>query len=55
MKLYNSLVLPILDYGSPVTVEAISLTECRKELNKEQRSAMLKATGCVSSTSTESL
>ena len=53
MKLYNSLVLPILDYGSPVTVEAI--TECSKEFNKVQRSAMLKATGCVSSTSTESL
>ena len=52
MKLY-SLVLAILDYGSPVTVEAI--IECSKEFNKVQRSAILKATGCVSSTSTESL
>ena len=53
MKMYKALVLPILEYGSPVTVGAI--TECCKEFNKVQRSAMLKATGCVSSTSTETL
>ena len=51
MKLYKALAMPILEYGSPVTVGAI--TECCKEFNKVQRSAMLKATGCVSSTSTE--
>ena len=53
MKLYSSLVLPIMEYGAPVTVGAI--TECCKEFNKVQRSAMLKATVCVMTTSTESL
>ena len=53
MKMYKALVLPILEYGSPVTVGAIN--ECCKEFNKVQRSAMLVATGCVSSTSTETL
>ena len=42
-----------MEYGAPVTVGAI--TECSKEFNKVQRAAMLKATGCVRSTSTESL
>ena len=52
MKLYDLLVLPSLGYGSSVTVEAI--TECSKEFNKVQSSVMLKATRCVSSTSTNS-
>ena len=42
-----------MEYGAPVTVGAI--TECCKEFNEVQRSAMLKATGCVRTTSTESL
>ena len=53
MKLYSSLVLPIMEYGAPVTVGAIP--DCCKEFKKVQRSAMLKATGCVRTTSTESL
>ena len=53
MKRYSSLVLQITEYGAPVTVGAI--TERCKEFNKEQRSATLNATGCVRSTSTESL
>ena len=53
MGLYRSLVLPVVEYGAPVWVSAA--TEGCKEFGKIQRSAMLKASGCLNSTSTEAL
>ena len=53
MRLYRALVLPILDYSSPVLVSATD--ECCKEFGKVQRSAMLKASGSLNSTSTDTL
>ena len=53
MRLYNALVLPIMDFGAPVI--ASSLEECSKEFGKVQRFAMLKASECMNSTSTETL
>ena len=53
MRLYRALVLPTLDYGSPVLVSATD--ECCKEFGKVQRSATLKASGSLNSTSTDTL
>ena len=53
MKLYRALVLPVIEYGSPLIVSA--LTDCCKEFEKVQRSAMLKASGCLRNTSTHTL
>lgn len=53
MKLYKALVLPVMEYGTSATVSA--LTESCREFGKVQRSAMLKASGCLNSTSTETL
>ena len=53
MRLYRSFVLPVVEYGAPVWVSAV--TEGCKEFGKIQRSAMLKASGCLNSTSTEAL
>ena len=53
MRLYRTLVLPILDYGSPVLVSATD--ECCQEFGKVQRSAMLKASRSLNSTSTDTL
>ena len=41
MRLYRSLVLPVVEYGAPVRVSAVT-EEC-EEFGKIQRSAMLKA------------
>ena len=53
VRLYKSLVLPTMDYGlaalSTVTDKA------SKELNQVQRAALLKATGCLSNSSTEAV
>ena len=49
MKLYEALVLPVLDFGA--TVITSSLTECSNEFGKVQRCAMLKSSGCRNSTS----
>ena len=51
MRFYKALVLPIMEYGTPVTVAAIE--ESCKELGKVHRSAMIKASGCLNSTSIE--
>ena len=53
LKLYNALVLPVMDFGVPMTVTATS--ECITEMGKVQRAAMLKASGCLNSTSTDAL
>ena len=53
MRLYKALILPVLEYGDPVYVPAME--ECSKEFGKVQRCAMLKASGCLSSSSTEAL
>ena len=53
VRLYNALVLPVMDFGVPVTVTAAS--ECITEMGKVQRAAMLKASGCLNSTSTDAL
>ena len=53
LRLYNALVLPVMDYGVAVAVTAIS--ECITEMGKVQRAAMLKASGCMNSTSTDAL
>ena len=53
LRLYKALVLPVMDYGSPVTVGAIE--ESCKVFGKVHRSAMIKASGCLNSTSTETL
>ena len=53
LRLYKALVLPVMEYGSPVTVGAIE--ESCKEFGKVHRSAMIKASGCLNSTSTETL
>ena len=51
MRLYNALVGPVMDYGAAVLVTA----QTAKEMGKIQREAMLKASGCLSSTSTDAL
>ena len=43
MRLYKALVLPIMEYGTPVTVAAID--ESCKEFGKVHSSAMIKASG----------
>ena len=53
MKLYKSLVLPIMDYGASVLATATD--KATQQFGTVQRSAMLKASGCVSSTSTETM
>ena len=53
MRLYRSLVLPVIEYGAPVWVAAV--TEGCNEFGKIQRSAVLKASGCLNSTSTAAL
>ena len=53
MRLYEALVLPVLDFGAAVITS--SLAECSKEFGKVQRCAMLKASGCRDSTSTDVL
>ena len=53
MKLYRSLVLPIMEYGVAVTVGSVD--ESSKEFGKIHRAAMIKASGCLNSTSTEAL
>ena len=53
MRLYRSHVLPVAEYGAPVWVSAV--TEGCKEFGKIQRSAMLMASGCLISTSSEAL
>ena len=53
MRLYEALVLPVLDFGAAVITS--SLAECSKEFGKVQRCAMLKASGCRDSTSTNVL
>ena len=45
MKLYKSLMLPAMDYGTAAFVTATDLAQ--KEFGKVQRSALLKATGCM--------
>ena len=52
-RLYRSLVLPVVENGDPVWVSAA--TEGCKEFREIQRSAMLKATGCLRSMNTEAL
>ena len=42
-RLYRLLVLPVVEYGAPVWVSAV--TERCMEFGKIQRSAMLKASG----------
>ena len=53
MRLYRALVVPLFDYAAAVLVFAQD--ECVREFGKVQRTAMLKASGCLSSTSTEAL
>ena len=53
MKLYKSLVLPIMDYGASVLATATD--KATQQFVTVQRSAMLKASGCISSTSTETM
>ena len=53
MKLYNALVLPVIEYGAWVIVSA--LPECSREFDEIQRYAMIKASGCLGSTSTDTL
>ena len=43
MKLYRSLVLPVIDYGAAAFATATVLAQ--KEFGKIQRTALLKATG----------
>ena len=53
MRLYNALVPPFMDYGAAVLGSATA--ECSKEMGKVHRKAMLKASGCLSSTNTDVL
>ena len=53
MRLYRALVVPLFDYAAAVLVFAQD--ECVREFGKVQRTAMLKASSCLSSTSTEAL
>ena len=53
MKLYRSLVMPIMEYG--VAVKVGSVDESSKEFGKVYRAAVIKASGCLNSTSTEAL
>ena len=51
MRLYIAIGLPIMEDGTPVAVAE----ESCKEFGKVHRSAMIKASGCLNSTSTEAL
>ena len=51
--IYKALVLPLFEYGSLVIVSL--LNECCNGFGKVQISAMIKASGCLNSSSTESL
>ena len=53
MSLYRSFFLPVVEYWAPVWVAAV--IEGCKEFEKIQRSARLKASGNLHSTSTEAL
>ena len=53
MKLYNSLVLPVMNYGAAAFVTATDLAQ--KEFGKVQCSALLKATRCMANTILETL
>ena len=53
MKLYRALVIPTMDYGAAAFVTATDLAQ--REFNQVQRSALLKATGCLSNTSLDTL
>ena len=53
MKLYRAFVLPVIAYGAQVIVSA--LPDCSREFDKIQRYAMIKAPGCLGSTSTDTL
>ena len=51
VRLYKSLVLPTMDYGI-AALSTVTDKAC-KELCQVQRSALLKATGCLANSSTE--
>ncbi|XP_045179807.2 uncharacterized protein LOC123539306 [Mercenaria mercenaria] len=53
MRLYKALVLPVVDYGAAALVSAGD--KFSQNMEKIQRSAMLKASGCLRSTSTDTL
>ena len=53
MRLYRALVIPTMDYGAAAFVTATDLAQ--REFNQVQRSALLKATGCLSNTSFDTL
>ena len=44
LRLYNALVLPVMDFGVPMTLMTVTATsDCITEMGKVQRAAMLKA------------
>ena len=49
LHLYNLWYSPVMDFGASVAVTATS--ECVTEMGKVHRAAMLKASGCIRSTS----
>ena len=51
MKLYRSLVLPVLDYRATAFVAATDFA--KKEFGKVQRSVLIKASGCMVNTRLE--
>ena len=53
MKLYNSFVLPVMEYGAAAFVTATDLAQ--KEFGKVQRSALIITTGCLANTILETL
>lgn len=53
LRLYKTLVLPVMDYGIASIAAATDLA-C-KEFGQVQRSALLKATGCLPNVSLESM
>ncbi|XP_053400720.1 uncharacterized protein LOC128557399 [Mercenaria mercenaria] len=53
MRLYKALVLPVVDYGAAALVSAGD--KFSQNMEKIQRSEMLKASGCHRSTSTDTL
>lgn len=53
MQLYRSWVLPRLEFGCTVNASATNISS--EKFGQLQRAALLRATGCIHSTSTEAL
>ncbi len=55
LMLYKAYVLPLITYGYPVTLWSTVSSSCIDKLERFHRIGLLKSTGCLSSTASNSL